>query len=120
MPRPSLTDAVVLRVPENKVELGFFWQARSKIILVTHASPGFDIDILIPFIIEDFLSVRKIPVKDHGRLDEYGVVTSYNDEPEAQTVSIYLSTIRKHLLQDRALHDLVCPLACLSFPVHSV
>lgn len=90
------------------------------IILVTHASSGFDIDILTPFVIEDFLSIRKIPVKDHGRLSEHGVVASSSDEPEAQTVSTYLSTIRKHLLQDRALHDLVCPLACLSFPVHSV
>jgi ATP-dependent RNA helicase DDX55/SPB4 len=31
------------------------------------------------------------------------------DEPEAQAVSAYLSTIRKHLLQDRALHDMVRP-----------
>ena len=88
--------------------------------MVTHASPGFDIDILTPFIVEDFLSVRKIPVKDHGRLDEDGVVASSSDEPEAQTVPTYLSTIRNHLLQDRALHDLVCLLACLSFLVHSV
>ena len=80
-------------------------------ILVTHALPVFDINFLTPFIIEDFLSVRKIPVKDHGRLCEHGVVASSSDEPEAQMVSTYLSTIRTHLLQDRALHDLVCPLA---------
>ncbi|KAN0123786.1 P-loop containing nucleoside triphosphate hydrolase protein [Russula decolorans] len=54
----------------------------------------------------DFLSVRKIPVKSHGRLGEHGVAAMSKDEPEAQAVSAYLSTIRKHLLQDRALHDM--------------
>ena len=59
---------------------------------------------------KDFLSIRKIPVKAHGRLDGHGVVASSDDEPEAQTVSTYLTTIRKHLSQDRALHDMVRPL----------
>jgi ATP-dependent RNA helicase DDX55/SPB4 len=54
----------------------------------------------------DFLSVRKIPVKSHGPLDEHGVATMSNGEPEAQVVSTYLSTIRKHLLRDRVLHDM--------------
>jgi hypothetical protein len=45
-----LIDAVVLLVPENKVEPGFSWQARSINILVTRASSGFDINILMPFI----------------------------------------------------------------------
>lgn len=54
----------------------------------------------------DFLSVRKIPVKSHGRLGEHGVAAMSKDEPDAQAVSAYLSTIRKHLLQDRALHDM--------------
>ena len=58
---------------------------------------------------QDFLSVRKIPVKSHGRLDEHGVAAMSMDEPEAQAVSAYLSTIRRHLLQDRALHDMVGP-----------
>ena len=53
-------------------------------------------------------------MKGHGRLDEHGVVASSSDEPEAQTVSTYLATIRKYLLQDRVLHDLVCPLAVYS------
>jgi len=74
---------------------------------------GYGIEILIPFYIQDFLSVRKIPVKGHGRLDEHGVAASSDDEPEAQTVSTCLTTIRKHLLRDRALHDMVCPLAFL-------
>jgi len=52
----------------------------------------------------DFLSVRKIPVKRHDRLGEHGVTV--NEEPEVQTVSYYLATIRKYLLQDRALHDM--------------
>ncbi|KAH9050696.1 DEAD-domain-containing protein [Lactarius hengduanensis] len=54
----------------------------------------------------DFLAVRKIPVTRHERLIEDGVATSSSDEPEAQTVSTYLAVIRKHLLQDRALHDM--------------
>ncbi|KAH9063359.1 DEAD-domain-containing protein [Lactarius vividus] len=54
----------------------------------------------------DFLAVRKIPVTRHERLIEDGVATSSSDEPEAQTVSIYLAVIRKHLFQDRALHDM--------------
>ncbi|KAI9446382.1 DEAD-domain-containing protein [Lactarius indigo] len=54
----------------------------------------------------DFLAVRKIPVTWHGRLTEDGVATSSSDEPEAQTVSAHLAVIRKHLLQDRALHDM--------------
>lgn len=58
---------------------------------------------------QDFLSVRKIPVKSHGRLSEHGEAAMSKDEPEVQAVSAYLSTIRKHLLQDRALHDMVRP-----------
>jgi ATP-dependent RNA helicase DDX55/SPB4 len=58
---------------------------------------------------QDFLSVRKIPVKSHGRLDEHGVAAMSQDEPEAQAVSAYLSAIRKLLLQDRALYDMVRP-----------
>ncbi|KAH9079489.1 DEAD-domain-containing protein [Lactarius deliciosus] len=54
----------------------------------------------------DFLAVRKIPVTRHERLIEDGVAISSSDEPEAQTVSTYLAVIRKHLLQDRALHDM--------------
>ncbi|KAI0281478.1 DEAD-domain-containing protein [Russula aff. rugulosa BPL654] len=54
----------------------------------------------------DFLSVRKIPVKSHGCLDEHGVAVMSKDEPEAQAVSAYLSTIRKYLLQDRTLYDM--------------
>lgn len=45
-------------------------------------------------------------MKAHDRLGEHGVAASSDDEPEAQTVSTYLATIRKHLLQDRALHDM--------------
>ncbi|KAI9510838.1 DEAD-domain-containing protein [Russula earlei] len=52
----------------------------------------------------DFLSIRKIPVKRHDRLRENAAKPS--DEPEGQTASRYLATIRNHLLQDRALHDL--------------
>lgn len=53
----------------------------------------------------DFLAVRKIPVTRHERLIEVDA-TSSSDEPEAQTVSTYLAIIRKHLLRDRALHDM--------------
>lgn len=49
-------------------------------------------------------------MKAHDRLGEHGVAASSDDEPEAQTVSTYLATIRKHVLQDRALHDMVRPL----------
>ncbi len=111
MPRRSLIDAVVPHVPENEVEPGFSWQTRNTNTLVMRTPSGYGIEILIPFYIQDFLSVRKIPVKGHGRLDEHGVAASSDDEPEAQTVSTYLTTIRKHLLRDRALHDMVCPLA---------
>ena len=54
-------------------------------------------------------------MKAHGRLDEHGVAASSDDEPEAQTVSTYLSTIRKHLVRDRALHDMVRPLLIPSY-----
>ena len=53
-------------------------------------------------------------MKAHGRLDEHGVVASSDDEPETQTVSTYLATIRKHLLRDRALHDMVRPFPYLT------
>ena len=48
-------------------------------------------------------------MKSHGPLGEDGVAAMSNGEPEAQTVSTYLSTIRKHLLRDRTLHDMVRP-----------
>ncbi|KAI9466286.1 DEAD-domain-containing protein [Lactarius psammicola] len=54
----------------------------------------------------DFLAVRKIPVTRHERLIEDGVASGSSDEPEAQTVSTHLAIIRKHLLRDRALHDM--------------
>jgi hypothetical protein len=107
MPRRSLIDVVVLHVPENKAGPGFSWQARSMNTLVTHVLVGFDDGADIQF--QDFLSVRKIPVKSRGRLGEDGVAASSNDEPEPQTVSSYLATIREHLLRDRALHDMVRP-----------
>ena len=40
---------------------------------------------------------------------EDGVTTRSSDEPESQIVSTYLAIIRKYLLQDRALHDMVLP-----------
>ncbi len=41
-----------------------------------------------------------------------------NDEPEAQAVSTYLSTIREHLLRDRALHDMVRLPSCFDSFLH--
>jgi hypothetical protein len=100
---------VVLRVPGNKVGRGFSWLARNINTSVTHALLGCNIDILTFSQCQDFLSVRKIPLKSHGPLDEHGVAAMSKDEPEAQAVSAYLSTIRKHLSQDRTLHDMVRP-----------
>jgi hypothetical protein len=106
MPRRFLIAAAARRVPENTVARGFFWLAKSINILVIHAY------ILCNAWVadgnfQDFLSVRKIPVKSHERLREHGIAPTSNSEPEAQTVSAYLDTIRKYLLQDRALHDMV-------------
>jgi hypothetical protein len=43
IPRLFLIDAVELRVPENKVGLGFSWQTRKVNILVMHALLGCNI-----------------------------------------------------------------------------
>jgi hypothetical protein len=40
---------------------------------------------------------------------EDGVTTNSSDELESQTVSTYLAIIRKYLLRDRTLHDMVLP-----------
>lgn len=69
-----------------------------------NALSGHGVGVLIQS--QDFLSVRKIPVKSHGCLDEHGTATNFSGEPEAHTVSTYLATIRNHLLGDRALHDM--------------
>jgi hypothetical protein len=116
MPKRFLIDAVVLRAPENTVAPGFSWRARRiNILVMPHISRYSNGGLTWS---QDFLAVRKIPVKSHERLGEHDLATSSNSGPEAQTVSTYLATIRKYLMRDRTLHDMV--LFFFSFPAYFV
>lgn len=60
--------------------------------------------------IEDFLSVRKIPLKEKNYLlDEEGTFSDHVEgRPEDMAVQSTLSQIRSFVLQDRDLQDKVC------------
>jgi hypothetical protein len=61
----------------------------------------------------DFLSVRKIPIRQHSYILEDGSATRDTDGPstEDHVVNTFLSQIRQTIMTDRALHDKVATLS---------
>jgi ATP-dependent RNA helicase DDX55/SPB4 len=56
----------------------------------------------------DFMSVRKIPLKEQQYIEADGnTITTEVERPLDPVVSTYLTQIRKSVLTDRALHEKV-------------
>ncbi|KAK7470621.1 ATP-dependent rRNA helicase spb4 [Stygiomarasmius scandens] len=53
----------------------------------------------------EFMGIRRVPLKVHTGLSREAVDETEELHPEDTQVSIYLQTMRKKLLVDRALHD---------------
>lgn len=58
---------------------------------------------------EDFMSIRKIPLKEHPYLTDGGSTSSQerDERPIDPQVDISIVQIRKVILSDRAIHDQV-------------
>jgi hypothetical protein len=105
IPKRSPTGVVALQERAEVDEPGFYLSRGNRTTLV---SALFNIHQRSQYkpICADFMSIRKIPLKEQSYLDgdEWCMTTESEEDPSATTLQ---NKMREFLLTDRALHDQV-------------